>query len=66
MSGIAPRMGPEGSNALEVDWVQSAGMMVRRAAYEQVRPAGLDVCSGLRTDGLLDSGKLRAFLAAVQ
>ncbi len=37
-----------------------------RAAFEQVRPAGLDVCSGLRTDGLLDSGKLRAFLAAVQ
>ncbi len=37
-----------------------------RTAYERVRPAGLDVCSGLRTDGLLDSGKLRAFLAAVQ
>lgn len=37
-----------------------------RAAYERVRPAGLDVCSGLRTDGLLDPGKLHAFLAAVQ
>lgn len=37
-----------------------------RAALEQVRPTGLDVCSGLRTDGMLDSGKLRAFFAAVQ
>lgn len=37
-----------------------------RAALEQVRPSGLDVCSGLRTDGMLDSGKLRAFFAAVQ
>lgn len=37
-----------------------------RAAFEQVRPSGLDVCSGLRTDGKLDSAKLRAFFAAVQ
>ena len=27
-----------------------------RAAAEQVRPAGLDVCSGLRTEGRLDAG----------
>lgn len=37
-----------------------------RAALVQVRPAGLDVCSGLRTDGRLDAGKLRAFFSAVQ
>lgn len=37
-----------------------------RAAFEEVRPAGLDICSGLRTDGKLDSGKLSAFFAAVQ
>lgn len=36
-----------------------------RAAAEQVRPSGLDVCSGLRTDGRLDAGKLRAFFAAI-
>ena len=36
-----------------------------RAAVEQVRPAGLDVCSGLRTDGRLDATKLGAFFAAI-
>jgi len=36
-----------------------------RAAIEAVGPAGLDVCNGLRTDGRLDAGKLRAFFAAV-
>lgn len=36
-----------------------------RAAAEQVRPAGLDICSGLRTDGRLDAVKLRAFFAAL-
>lgn len=36
-----------------------------RAAIEAVGPAGLDVCSGLRTDGRLDAGKLAAFIAAV-
>jgi phosphoribosylanthranilate isomerase len=35
-----------------------------RAAIENVQPAGLDVCSGLRTNGALDSRKLTAFLAA--
>ncbi|MFZ2508182.1 MAG: hypothetical protein WAW79_06905, partial [Steroidobacteraceae bacterium] len=35
-----------------------------RAAIEVVAPAGLDVCSGLRTGGSLDAGKLAAFLAA--
>ena len=36
-----------------------------RAAFEQVRPGGLDVCSGLRTEGRLDAGKLRAFFQAL-
>jgi len=36
-----------------------------RAALEQVRPSGLDVCSGLRTDGKLDAGKLRSFFDAI-
>ena len=36
-----------------------------RTAIETVRPAGLDICSGLRTAGALDEGKLRAFFAAI-
>ena len=33
-------------------------------AITQVRPFGLDICSGVRTDGRLDEAKLRAFCAA--
>lgn len=36
-----------------------------RAAMERVRPAGLDVCSGLRTEGRLDAAKLRSFFDAI-
>lgn len=36
-----------------------------RIALEQVRPAGLDVCSGLRRDGRLDVEKLRDFFNAL-
>lgn len=36
-----------------------------RAALERVRPAGLDVCSGLRHEGRLDAGKLRSFFDAI-
>ena len=36
-----------------------------RAAMERVRPAGLDVCSGLRSDGRLDAGKLMDFFRAI-
>jgi phosphoribosylanthranilate isomerase len=36
-----------------------------RSAMERVRPAGLDVCSGLRTEGRLDQGKLREFFQAI-
>ena len=36
------------------------------AAIEQVGPYGLDVCSGLRTDGKLDESKLAAFVRAIE
>jgi phosphoribosylanthranilate isomerase len=36
-----------------------------REALERVRPAGLDVCSGLRLNGRLDAGKLRDFFHAI-
>lgn len=36
-----------------------------RAAIAAVRPFGVDLCSGVRTDGKLDEAKLAAFVAAV-
>jgi phosphoribosylanthranilate isomerase len=36
------------------------------AAIATVRPAGIDVCSGVRSGGRLDGGKLAAFVAAVR
>ena len=36
-----------------------------REAIETVRPFGVDLCSGVRTDGRLDEAKLAAFVAAV-
>lgn len=35
-------------------------------AIVQVAPFGVDVCSGLRTDGMLDETKLAAFMRAVR
>jgi phosphoribosylanthranilate isomerase len=35
-------------------------------AIKQVQPFGVDVCSGVRTDGKLDEEKLRRFFAAVR
>ncbi|HEY6804196.1 MAG TPA: phosphoribosylanthranilate isomerase [Pyrinomonadaceae bacterium] len=35
-----------------------------REAIAAVGPFGVDVCSGLRTDGMLDENKLKAFFAA--
>jgi phosphoribosylanthranilate isomerase len=35
-----------------------------REAVEQVAPFGLDVCSGVRTNGQLDENKLEAFMQA--
>jgi phosphoribosylanthranilate isomerase len=37
-----------------------------REAIETVRPYGIDLCTGVRTDGALDSGKLAEFMAAVR
>lgn len=37
-----------------------------REALEQVMPFGVDVCSGVRTDGRLDERKLAAFFEQVQ
>ncbi len=34
-------------------------------AFHRVRPFGIDVCSGVRTDGRLDEMKLRRFFAAL-
>ena len=34
-------------------------------AVARVRPFGLDVCSGVRTDGRLDAGKLKRFFAHI-
>lgn len=36
-----------------------------RSAIKQVRPYGVDVCSGVRTEGQLDRDKLHAFMRAV-
>jgi phosphoribosylanthranilate isomerase len=36
------------------------------SAIREVRPYGVDVCSGVRTDGMLDQQKLRKFFAAVE
>ena len=36
------------------------------AAIEHVRPFGVDVCSGVRTDGHLDQEKLSSFLGSVR
>lgn len=35
-------------------------------AMKRVRPYGLDLCSGVRTDGRLDAAKLAAFVRAVK
>ncbi len=37
-----------------------------REAFETVMPFGIDVCSGVRTSGRLDPGKLAAFMAALK
>ena len=35
-------------------------------AIQKVRPFGVDICSGVRTDGNLDDSKLRAFFSAAE
>ncbi len=36
-----------------------------KEAISQVNPFGVDICSGVRTNGKLDEAKLKAFIAAV-
>ena len=36
------------------------------AAVQQLRPFGLDLCTGVRTDGRLDREKLTAFMRALR
>ena len=36
-----------------------------REAIEFVQPYGVDICSGVRTDGKLDEEKLKRFFEAV-
>jgi len=36
------------------------------AAIQQVKPFGVDVCSGVRTDGKLDEMKLAQFFSQVE
>ena len=35
-------------------------------AIQEIGPFGLDICSGVRTDGALDEAKLSSFMAAVE
>ena len=35
-------------------------------AIRTVRPYGVDLCNGIRTNGMLDESKLEAFVAAVR
>ncbi|WP_412060609.1 phosphoribosylanthranilate isomerase [Rubrivirga sp. IMCC45206] len=51
---------------LDVPVVLAGGLRPENAAraVAEVGPFGLDVCSGLRTDGALDEAKLAAFVAA--
>ncbi|MVM32951.1 phosphoribosylanthranilate isomerase [Spirosoma sp. HMF4905] len=37
-----------------------------RKAIDMVRPFGLDICSGVRTNGKLDAQKLEAFMSAIK
>lgn len=37
-----------------------------REAIELVKPYGVDICNGVRTEGKLDEGKLRTFVRAVR
>lgn len=53
--------------AIDVPLFLAGGLKAENVAeaIRQVRPFGVDVCSGVRTDGKLDEGKLKSFFAAV-
>lgn len=77
-----PSEGALGGTGRVHDWKVSAAFVARsprpvflaggldpgnaREAVRQVRPDGLDVCSGLRPEGRLDKGRLAAFLSAAR
>lgn len=54
--------------AIDVPLFLAGGLKAENVAdaIRQVRPFGVDVCSGVRTDGKLDEVKLRAFFEAVR
>ena len=51
---------------VQVIHVKGPDSIDEACAVAEVQPFGLDVCSGVRTDGVLDESKLRAFLSAAQ
>jgi len=54
--------------AIEVPLFLAGGLKPQNvaAAIQEVQPFGVDVCSGLRTDGALDRHKLSAFFAEIR
>ena len=54
-------------NAVNVPVFLAGGLRPENVhtAFEQVRPFGLDLCSGVRTEGRLDEHKLERFFAAI-
>ncbi len=55
-------------DAVEVPVFLAGGLTPENVAeaVRQVRPCGVDVCSGVRTGGRLDAAKLRRFVAVLQ
>jgi len=53
--------------AIDVPLFLAGGLKAENVAeaIRQVQPFGVDVCSGVRTDGKLDEDKLRRFFAAI-
>ena len=54
--------------AVDVPVILAGGLNAGNVAEAigRVHPYAVDVCSGVRTDGRLDAGKLRTFVAAVE
>jgi phosphoribosylanthranilate isomerase len=54
--------------AIDVPLFLAGGLKAENVAdaIMQVRPFGVDVCSGVRTNGKLDEAKLKSFFAAVK